>query len=235
LPIEIIYNDNNYIAINKPHGLPVHRSGYVGEADNYAVQLVRDQIGQYVYPCHRLDSKTSGVLLFALHKETNRLMHQQFAHNRVRKKYIAVVRGYTDDSGIIDYPLTNEKGKTQEAITEYKTLKRAELAIPSGKFETSRYSLVEVHPQTGRFHQIRKHFAHIYHPVIGDRPHGCNKQNRLFKDKFKMTTMLLHAAEITFNHPVTKKEVTMQATIHPEFKQVLCLMGWSERILKPLL
>lgn len=226
--LEIIYQDEYLVAMNKPHGLAVHRSNYIGDADVFAVQELRNQIGQFVYPCHRIDRKTSGVLLFALGSEVNALMHKQFAENKVKKKYLAIVRGYTDDSGLIDYPLINEKGKIQEAITEYRTLKRAELDIPSGNFKTSRYSLVEAYPQTGRLHQIRKHFAHILHPIIGDRPHGCNKQNKLFKDRFEMTTMMLHAAEIVFNHPVTKKEVTIQAGIYSEFCRMLKLMGWIE-------
>jgi len=227
LNLDIIYQDEYLVAINKPHGLVVHRSDYIGDADVFAVQELRNQIGQLVYPCHRIDRKTSGVLLFALASEVNALMHKQFAENKVKKKYLAIVRGYTDDSGWIDYPLTNEKGKVQEAITGYSTLKRAELDIPSGNFKTSRYSLVEAYPQTGRLHQIRKHFAHIFHPIIGDRPHGCNKQNKLFKNKFEMSTMMLHAAEIVFNHPVTEKEVTIQANIYSQFNRMLNLMGWE--------
>lgn len=225
--IKIIYKDTYLIAINKPHGLAVHRSTYVRNTDVFAVQELRNQIGQFVYPCHRIDRKTSGILLFALNTEINALMQKQFAENQVKKKYLAIVRGYTDDYGLINSPLINEKDKIQEAITEYRTLKRAELDIPSGKFKTSRYSLVEAYPQTGRLHQIRKHFAHILHPIIGDRPHGCNKQNKLFKDRFEMTTMMLHAAEIVFNHPVTKKEVIIQANIQSEFKRMICLMGWE--------
>ncbi len=224
--LEVIYQDQNLIAINKPHGLAVHRSDYVGVADKYAVQELRDQIGKLVYPCHRIDRKTGGVLLFALNEEANKLMQKQFAENMVKKKYLAIVRGFTDDSGIIDYALTNEKGKTQEAITEYKTIERTEIDIPFGKFNTSRYSLVEVYPQTGRMHQIRKHFAHIMHPIIGDRPHGCNKQNKLFKEKFNMTTMMLHASEITFIHPMNKIEVTFHAELQDEFRRTKELLSF---------
>ena len=215
------------MAINKPHGLLVHRSEYAGPADEYAVQKLRNMLGQRVYPCHRIDRKTGGVLLFALNEEANRFMQQQFATNQVKKKYFAIVRGYTEDSGIIDYQLTNLKGKTQEAITNYRTIKRAELDIPFGKFETSRYSLVEIMPQTGRMHQIRKHFAHILHPIIGDRPHGCNKQNRLFKERWNMTTMLLHASELSFINQMTEEEITITANLQFEFNRVIELMGWS--------
>ncbi len=225
--LEIIYRDDNLIAINKPHGLLVHRSEYSGIADEYAVQKLRNQLGQRVHPCHRIDRKTGGVLLFSLNSEYNSLMQQQFATNEIKKKYLAIVRGFTEDSGIIDYPLTNDSGKTQEAITEYKTLQRAELNIPFGKFETSRYSLVEVFPQTGRMHQIRKHFAHILHPIIGDRPHGCNKQNRMFKEKFNMTTMMLHAQEISFKYPATNEEIKIQADLQSEFQRMIQMMGWE--------
>ncbi len=226
MELEILYKDESLVAVNKPHGLLVHRSYYAGVADVYALQELRNQLGQRVYPCHRLDRKTGGVLLFALNKQVNSLMQQQFAQNMVKKKYLAIVRGYTDDSGTIDYPLTNDKGKTQEAITRYKTLNRAELDIPFGKFKTSRYSLVELNPQTGRMHQLRKHLAHIFHPIIGDKPHGCNKQNKFFKEQWSMTTMLLHASEINFKHPVNQKEMSINANIHSEFKRVMEFMDW---------
>ena len=205
----------------------MHRSKYAGIADFYALQELRNQMGQKVHPCHRIDRKTGGILLFALNVEANSLMQQQFAGNLVKKKYLAIVRGYTDDSGEIDFPLTNENGKVQESLTNYRTLRRVELDIPFGKFKTSRYSLVEVYPQTGRMHQIRKHFAQIYHPIIGDRPHGCNKQNRFFKEHWNMNTMLLHASEICFKHPITQKEILIKANIQSEFERMMELMEWS--------
>lgn len=227
MTLEILYQDDHLIAINKPHGLVVHRSDYIGDAETYAVQELRNQIGKFVYPCHRLDRKTSGVLLFALNAEINKLMQMQFADNLIKKKYLAIVRGFTEDTGIINYPLTNDKGKVQDAITEYKTISRTELDIPFGKFKTSRYSFVEVRPQTGRLHQIRKHFAHIMHPIIGDRPHGCNKQNKLFKESFGMITMLLHASELRFEHPVNKTKIVINADISSEFKKMIQLMGFT--------
>lgn len=225
--LEILYKDDNLIAINKPHGLLVHKSGYASNANEFAVQFLRDQIGQKVYPCHRLDRKTSGVLLFALNRDTNSKIQQRFTENKVNKKYVAIVRGFTEDAGVIDYPLTNDKGKTQDAITKYKTIQQAEIDIPSGKYNTSRFSLVEIYPQAGRYHQIRKHFAHIMHPIIGDRPHGCNKQNKLFKEKFNMITMMLHASEVSFLYPGLSEEIIIEAHLHNEFKRVLRLMKFS--------
>ena len=221
--LEIIYQDEYLVAVNKPHGLLVHRSPIAADASEFAIQLLRDQLGMKVYPVHRLDRKTSGVLLFALNEEMNRMMQEAFMNKQVSKKYVALVRGFTPASGVIDYALTNEKGKVQEAVTHYATLKTYESPIPFGKQETSRYSLIEVNPETGRMHQIRKHFAHIFHPIIGDRPHGCNKQNKFFLERWNMNTMLLHASEISFEHPIIAQNVTINAKRSDEFNRVLSL------------
>jgi tRNA pseudouridine65 synthase len=221
--LEVIYQDEYLVAVNKPHGLLVHRSPIAADASEFAIQLLRDQLGMKVYPVHRLDRKTSGVLLFALNEDMNRMMQEAFMNKQVSKQYVALVRGFTPASGVIDYALTNEKGKVQEAVTHFTTLKTYELPIPFGKQETSRYSLVEVNPETGRMHQIRKHFAHIFHPIIGDRPHGCNKQNKLFLEQWNMNTMLLHASEISFEHPIIAQNVTINANRSDEFNRVLSL------------
>lgn len=226
--LEILFQDTRLIAINKPPGLLVHRSSVAADAREFALQLLRDQVNQQVYPVHRLDRKTSGVLLFALDKDTLRQVQRQFAErNQVEKIYLAIVRGFTEEDGIIDYPLKREDGKLQEAVTTYKTLAQSELNIPFGKHATSRYSLVEITPETGRMHQIRKHFAHIFHPIIGDRPHGCNKQNRFFKEKWEMTEMLLHATSLSFIHPDTLHKITIRASPFGEFVRMMNLMNFS--------
>jgi tRNA pseudouridine65 synthase len=224
--LDILYRDEHLIAINKPHGLLVHRSPIAADVEEFALQLLRDQVGVKVNPVHRLDRKTGGVLLFAFNKETEIAMQQQFMENQVQKKYLAIVRGHTPDSESIDYPLRKENGTLQEALTNYTTLKCAEIAVPFGAHPTSRYSLIEASPQTGRMHQIRKHMSHIFHPIIGDRTHGCNKQNKLFKDKWGMTTMLLHASRLSFKHPVTGEEIIIDAPLQAEFLRVMGLMNW---------
>jgi len=224
--LDILFRDDDLVAINKPHGLLVHRSSIAADVEEFAVQLLRDQIGLKVNPAHRIDRKTGGVLLFALNKNVEIAMQQQFMDNKVSKTYLAIVRGHTNDAETIDYPLRKEHGTLQNAITNYKTLKRAEIDVPLGQHTTSRYSLVEVQPQTGRMHQIRKHLSHIFHPIIGDRTHGCNKQNKLFKEKWEMTTMLLHAASISFQHPVTGETTTIDAPLQTEFARIMNLMGW---------
>jgi tRNA pseudouridine65 synthase len=221
--LEILYQDDAIVAINKPHGLLVHRSPIAADASEFAIQLLRNQIGQKVFPVHRLDRKTSGVLLFALNDEVNKILQEAFRNKKVEKKYRALVRGFTPESGTIDYALTREDGKVQEAVTHYSRLETFEIPVALGKHATSRYSLLEVEPETGRMHQIRKHLAHIFHPIIGDRPHGCNKQNKLFLEKWEMNTMLLHAEEIRFLHPVSHELITIQAELSAEFKRVLDL------------
>ncbi len=226
--LEIIYRDDHLIAINKPHGLLVHRSFIASDASEFAVQLLRDQIGQTVYPVHRLDRKTGGVLLFALSPEVNSQMQQQFAARRVDKTYHAIVRGFPPDAGEIDYPLKKENGEVQDAVTTFETLAKAEIPLPFGKHVTSRYALVKLTPHTGRFHQLRKHMAHIFHPIIGDRPHGCNKQNKLWKEKFGMTTMLLHAGCLQFEHPVSSEKIKISAALQTEFKRALNIIELGE-------
>ncbi|MFA6277191.1 MAG: pseudouridine synthase [Pedobacter sp.] len=225
--LEIIYQDEYLIAINKPHGLLVHRSKIANDATEFALQLLRDQIGQHVNPVHRLDRKTSGLLLFAFTKEVEIAMQKQFQESLVEKKYLAILRGYAPDQLDIDYPLKKENGTLQEAFTSFVTLQRAEIEVPFGKHPTSRYSLVEATPTTGRMHQLRKHFAHIFHPIIGDRKHGCNKQNGFFATQFEMTTMLLHASELSFSHPVTTQRIQLKATLHDEFNRMMDVLKFT--------
>ena len=219
--LEIIYEDDDLVVINKPHGLLVHRSPIARNTDEFAVQILRDQLNEYVYPIHRLDRKTSGLLLFSKKKELIPELQILFSERKVKKTYRAILRGYTEDQGTIDYALTNDKGKEQNAITHYKTLKRTEIDVPFGKHNTSRYSLVEAYPETGRMHQLRKHFAHILHPIIGDRPHGCNKQNKLFLEKWNMGTMMLHAKKLEFENPINHTPIKLEAEESSEFKRML--------------
>ncbi|UXX78235.1 pseudouridine synthase [Reichenbachiella carrageenanivorans] len=229
--LEILFQDEHYVAINKPHGLLVHRSKIATNTDEFAVQQLRDQLGQHVHPAHRLDRKTSGVLLFALSKEALTAIRATFENEEMEKRYWSILRGYTEPEGLIDYPLTNDKGKNQEAQTAYTTLNQTEVEVPFGKHPTSRYSWVEARPKTGRMHQLRKHFAHIFHPIIGDRPHGCNKQNKLFLDRWQMGTMLLHAVALRFIHPITKTEISISAQPQSEFIRMIDVLKFDKNLL----
>ena len=221
--LEIIYEDEDLVAINKPHGLLVHRSRIAMDAKEFAVQLLRDQIGKKVYPVHRLDRKTAGVLLFATSREVNSEISTLFQNNEISKTYQAIVRGWTDKEGSIDYALSNE-GKTKEAKTTFRRLGKYELPWAQGKFQTSRYSLLELHPMTGRFHQIRKHLKHIYHPILGDRPHGCNKQNRLWKEKIGLSSMMLRATSLNFKRK-NGQELNLFAQSSVDFSKTIEILS----------
>ena len=222
--LEIIYKDEHLVAINKPHGLLVHRSSIAYDVKEFALQKLRDQLGQHVFPIHRLDRKTSGVLLFGLDKNIVQLVQKEFMEHRVEKKYMAIVRGFFPEKIEVNHALTNDRNKTQEANTFFQKIKQTELDIPFGKFQTSRYSLIEAFPKTGRQHQIRKHLNHLRHPIIGDRPHGCNKQNKLFKEKWNFTTMLLHAKTLKLIHPISKSPFSLEAPLSAEFLQMKTIL-----------
>lgn len=221
MELDILFQDEEIVAINKPHGLLVHRSPIASDVQVFALQILREQLGTRVYPVHRLDRKTAGVLLFTLTRESLINLSNQFIAGTVSKKYLAIVRGYTPESGVIDYPLVNDAGKCQEAVTRYRTLGLAEIPYSLGKHSTQRYSLVLAEPETGRKHQIRKHFSHIFHPIIADRPNGCNKQNKFFKEVFEMDTMMLHAHQLFFAHPAGGRLVEITAPLGNEFLRML--------------
>lgn len=220
-PLEILYEDEWIIAINKPAGLLVHRSSIATNTDIYALQLLRDQVGYHVFPIHRLDRKTSGVLIFTKDKSFVQAFQEALSSEQSIKTYFAIVRGHFPKEVNIDYDLTNDKGKTQNAITDFKLIANTEIDLPFGKFDTSRYALIEARPKTGRMHQIRKHLNHLRHPIIGDRPHGCNKQNKLFLEKWNLTKMLLHAKEVEIEHPHLGQKVTIQAALPKHFSKML--------------
>lgn len=227
-PLTILYRDDDYIAVDKPAGLQVHRSWISEENEQFLLQRLRDQIGRRVYTIHRLDRPTSGVILFALSSEAARAMCAVFEERRVEKFYLAVVRGYSDAEGHIDYPLREEPHKPeQEAITDYRTLATVELPIAVGRYNSARYSLVEIKPLTGRSRQIRKHFHHIFHPLIGDTSHGEGRHNRLFRDHFSVHRLLLHAWKLSLPHPVSGERLTIIAPLPEEFERLMREFGWQ--------
>ena len=231
-PLHILYRDDNYVAVDKPPGMQVHRSWISEENEVFLLQRLRDQIGQRVYTIHRLDRPTSGVILFALSSEAARKMCGVFENREVEKTYLAIVRGYTDDEGHIDYPLQEEPHKpAQEAITDYRTLAKVELPIAVGRYNTARYSLVEIKPLTGRSRQIRKHFHHIFHPLVGDTSHGEGRHNRLYREHFGIERLLLHAWTLRFRHPESGEMMTIRAPLPEEFERLFGEFGWGEDVL----
>jgi tRNA pseudouridine65 synthase len=218
--VEILYQDEYCVATNKPPGIMVHRTSLSNDTD-FLLQRVRDTTKKKVYPVHRLDRPTSGIVVFAFDKDAASEFFRIFRERGVKKNYLAVTRGHTDDNGKIDKALKSEKGNMQDALTLYETLAKTELPIPVRPYQTSRYSLVKIDLKTGRNHQIRRHFSSISHPVIGDTQHGDGKHNRMFQTEFGSHRLLLAATELAFEHPFTQKHITIKAPLDKQFKNLL--------------
>ncbi len=225
--LKILYRDDFYVVVDKPPGIHVHPTS-LSRGERSCMQILRDQLSRRVYPVHRLDRATSGVLIFALSSEAARKLIDAFASRTIEKHYLAVVRGYPPRDGVIDYPLREDKQSTPAmAITRFRRLATIELPIAVGKFPTARYSLVEVYPITGRKNQIRKHLAHIRHPIIGDVQFGDGKHNRLFREQFSIHRLLLLATSLSFTHPFTNTLLSIRAPLPHSVRKFFEQVGWQ--------
>ncbi len=234
--IAIVYQDDDIVAVHKPAGLKVHRATHPGRQGRTVLEMVRDRLGRWVYPVHRLDQPTSGLLLFAMGPRMASTLAEAFAHGQVRKKYLAVVRGYIEAAGIIDYPLTRDPRLPRQgqplkpALTAYDRLATVEIDRPVGRYATGRYALVALYPDTGRIHQIRRHLHHISHPVIGDTIYGDGRHNRFFREQFACRRLLLAATELQFAHPRTGDFMQLHAPLEASFETIVRVLGWRHSI-----
>ncbi len=238
--LEVIFVDDHIIAINKPPGLLTHRSAIDRHETRFALQLLRDQIGRRVFPVHRLDKPTSGVLLFALNSPCARLLSTQLAARQVTKQYLAVVRGYCPEQGLIHHGLREKLDKMtdgralvnkppQQAQTQFQRLATVELAVEVDRYPKTRYSLVQLHPKTGRRHQLRRHMKHIGHPIIGDSTHGKGVHNRFFADRYRCQRLLLACTTMALQHPITGQTLMLSAAPGDDFLQLLKTFNWLEQ------
>jgi tRNA pseudouridine65 synthase len=218
--LPIIWDDACYIAINKPSGLLVHPTELAPGEDS-CLKVLRDQIGLRLYPVHRLDRQTSGVLIFAKSSDAARALMTSWPEGNVRKSYQAIVRGWTAEEGLVDRPLreTPEKPRVP-AQTRYRRERVIELPDPVGRYTTARYSWVRVETLTGRQHQVRKHLLSISHPIVGDTTYGDGDHNRYFRAKFGIHRLLLHADTVEFGYPGTGAQVALAAAVPTEFARV---------------
>lgn len=237
----ILFEDEHLVAIHKPAGLLVHRSYLARRERFFAMQLTRDLVGCHVFPVHRLDRPTSGVLLFAKSSEVANNLCEQFANHTVEKQYIALVRGNMHESGVLDYALkvelddvgdkyASQDKAAQDAVTAYEPLLNSEIPFPSGRYPTSRFALMRLTPKTGRKHQLRRHMAHLRHPILGDTTHGDGKQNAFFREHFGFNRLWLIAKKLTFTHPITQTRISIETELESQWEQVFSGLGWDDAV-----
>lgn len=227
--LPVIFEDEHYISINKPSGLLVHRSPIDKRETQFAIQILRDQIGQHVFPVHRLDKPTSGILLFAKSPDALRAVSEQFENNKVNKEYHAIVRGFPPNELTIDHPVKTREDKYDKktlqepkgAVTHLTTLATCTINVKIERYDTSRYALVKLKPETGRRHQLRYHMKHISHPIIGDTSYGKGVQNRYFQEHYDSHRLLLAATQLSFYHPYLKETVTINEPVSEDFQSVI--------------
>ncbi len=229
-PIEVIYQDKDLVAVFKPAGLMVHKGANTLADEPVLLQALRDQLGQFLYPIHRLDRPTAGIILMATTSQVASRLGEQFMAHRVIKHYQALVRGFMPAELRVDRPLLHPKyfeerdsglHEAQDAITHFHCLEHFEVPWPASGFETSRFSLLEIRPETGRWHQIRRHLNHIGHPIIGDHRHGDHRWNQMFYERTGIYRMLLTAMRLDFRHPITEEPISLLVRRGEAFDEAL--------------
>ena len=232
--LPIVYQDDRLVAVRKPSGLLVHRSALARGETRFALQLLRDQLGQRVYPLHRLDRPTSGLLLFALDPDAARELGEAFTTRQVAKRYLAVVRGVGPECERLDYPLREEDAArpkaempAQPACTEIRRLDSVELPIQVDRYPQARYSLIEARPLSGRRHQIRRHLSRRGYPIIGDAKHGKGLHNRFFRDRLGCERLLLAAVGLSLWHPGRQATLHLSGALEPDMQRLLTHFGWA--------
>jgi len=227
--IEIVFEDDYMIAVNKPNNYIIHQSHYARNIkETTLLEFLEQQLGYPVYPAHRLDRKTSGIIILLKDKEHVNQFQALFTANKIQKTYYAIVRGFSKDSGTIDSPVKNDDtGVYKEALTKYETINTLALDIPVHPYDGSRYSLVKLMPETGRMHQLRKHLNKISHPIVGDYKYGDRFHNRMFETELDCIYMFLHAYSIAFKHPITNKDLLLKAAFPTDWEKILDNMDWT--------
>lgn len=211
MSLEILYRDDELVAVNKPAGHLVHPADEPQPDDLVTMKILRDQIEQHVFPVHRLDRPTCGVLLFALDREVARSVQTALERHEWEKVYLAVVEGAPENSWVSREPIQKKEGAPwREAETHFRTLSsRSEL------------SLVEARPKTGRFHQIRRHLQAKGFPIVGDYRYGDPARWEVLGDQLGIgTRMLLQAKRLTLDHPRTAVPLAIEAPTDPLIEQL---------------
>ena len=234
MSLEIIIEDDYIICVNKPNNVLVHHaflSRNVGDEDSL-LQLIEKQMGIKVYPVHRLDRKTSGLILLAKEKEYVSKFQELFTEKQIQKIYFGVVRGFSPESKTIDSPVKGRDANVhKEALTYLRTLANITLNIPVKPYDSSRYSLVEFLPQTGRMHQLRVHSNKISHPLIGDAKYGDKNHDVMFEENFGWKNLFLHAGKLEFTHPFSSEKMILKGAFPKDWLDLFEEFKWENPLL----
>jgi tRNA pseudouridine65 synthase len=232
--LPILYRDERLVVVDKPSGLLVHRSPIDRHETRFALQILRDQLGQRVYTIHRLDKGTSGVLAFGLDPDTARECSAIFAQRTATKTYVALVRGWPPTEGLIDRALVAiederigpQSAEPRASLTAFRRIAAYELPVRVDRYPTSRYALVELEPHTGRRHQLRRHLSRESHPIVGDSTYGKGRHNRLFRELFGVNRLLLACTRLEFVPPSRPgPPLRIEAPLAAEFAALLGRLG----------
>lgn len=226
--IDVLFRDEFIAVVNKPSGLMAHASALARDENDFLHDRLREQFGCKIFLIHRLDRATSGCLLVAFDTQSASTLGKQFMTREVEKNYLAICRGWPEQLFTVDYDLDGGPGKPEKksAVTEFKRLACAEIEVASAHHESSRYALMQCTPYTGRFRQIRRHLKHLSHHLIGDTSHGDGRHNRNFR-MMGVHRMLLHAWQLSFQHPANSKAMKITAPWDAEFEKAMQKLGWN--------
>lgn len=229
MKIEILFEDDYIIVVNKPNNILIHKSYYARNVNgDTLLDLLNKQKENNYYPVHRLDRKTSGVLILAKRKEDVAVFQELFNINKIQKIYLGIVRGLVSETKTIDTPVKNPDTKVyKDAETLCQPLNSFETNIPVHPYNSSRYSLVKLTPATGRMHQLRIHMNKISHPIVGDYKYGDRFHNRMFEQNFDCHNLFLHAYSISLKHPMTSEVIAVEAKLPPDWETVFKSFNWS--------
>lgn len=235
-PENVLYRDEELLAVNKPAGVPVHGSRILEGRPDTLLAMTRDLEGRLVHAIHRLDRPVSGVILLTPKRTVLAQISRAFENRQVCKCYLAVARGWTDAGGLISHPLRpprderNSQTAARDAVSRYERIATAEIPFPVPPYPSSRYSLLALYPETGRRHQLRRHMKHISHHLVGDTTYGRGEHNRLFRERFSCNRLLLHAWSLEFRHPLNGQPIRVHAPLDGAFNGVIESLGWGKAL-----
>jgi tRNA pseudouridine65 synthase len=220
--IPFLFEDEHLLVVDKPVNLSVHKNDFMPNDAPYLTKLVGNLTGKWIYNVHRLDSKTSGLIILAFSKEAAHELTLQFEKKQVEKTYMAIVQGNPGKGSFTRKVLVKKKAKFKKpAVTHYSTLKTIHTNISYKEKVNVNLSLVEVKPETGRWHQLRQHFAQNRNDILGDSHHGDFTLNKIITEKTGIKRLFLHASALTFTHPVSGKQMALTSDLPYEFEKIL--------------